>query len=47
VNPVGAPTIGFGDSSNKEMCFTGMYRYPAPASRSNLFECTDTRGIGF
>ncbi len=26
-------TVGFGDSSNQEMCFAGMYRYPkAPAS---------------
>lgn len=32
-------TIGFGDSSNSEMCFAGLYRYPATGS--NLFECTD------
>lgn len=38
-------TIGFGDSSNKEMCFVGMYRYPAAGA--GLFECTDTGGIGF
>jgi hypothetical protein len=45
VNPAGQPAITFGDSSNKEMCFTGMYRYPA--RNAGLFECTDTRGIGF
>ncbi|MBX3161623.1 MAG: hypothetical protein KF773_37025 [Deltaproteobacteria bacterium] len=44
VNNTGSP-IGFGDSSNKEMCFSGMYRYPATAS--NLFQCTDTGGFGF
>jgi hypothetical protein len=36
----------FGDSSDEEMCFTGMYRYPA-ADSNNLFKCTDTGGIGF
>jgi hypothetical protein len=38
---------GFGDSSDEEMCFTGMYRYPASQNGSNLFQCTDTGGIGF
>jgi hypothetical protein len=37
--------VTFGDSSNKEMCFTGMYRYPA--ANAGLFECTDTGGVGF
>jgi Copper type II ascorbate-dependent monooxygenase, C-terminal domain len=45
VNPAGNPAIIFGDSSNKEMCFTGMYRYPA--ENAGLFSCTDTRGVGF
>lgn len=45
VNPTGSPTITFGDSSNKEMCFTGMYRYPA--ADAGLFQCTDTGGVGF
>ncbi|MGE0546647.1 MAG: hypothetical protein AB7O24_19790 [Kofleriaceae bacterium] len=27
-----------GDSSTQEMCFTGLFRYPAP-SNSNLYEC--------
>jgi hypothetical protein len=31
-------TVTFGDSSNNEMCFTGMYRYPA--ANAGLFECT-------
>jgi hypothetical protein len=31
--------VTFGDSSNKEMCFTGLYRYPA--ANSGLFQCTD------
>lgn len=29
-------TVRFGDSSNEEMCFTGMYKYPAGGF---LFEC--------
>jgi hypothetical protein len=37
----------FGDSSTEEMCFSGMYRYPASPSGSNLFQCTDTGGAGF
>jgi len=32
-------TITFGDSSDAEMCFAGLYRYPATGS--SLFECTD------
>ncbi len=32
----GTETITFGDSSNQEMCFTGMYKYPAGG---NLFQC--------
>lgn len=35
-NPDGG-TITFGDSSNMEMCFTGLYTYPPPA---NLFQCS-------
>ncbi|MDQ3296878.1 MAG: hypothetical protein M3619_09850 [Myxococcota bacterium] len=35
--------ITFGDSSNKEMCFTGMYRYPAVGA--GLMECTDNPGF--
>ncbi len=35
VNDTGS-AVGFGDSSNAEMCFTGMYRYPAGGF---LFEC--------
>lgn len=31
-------TVGYGDSSDDEMCFTGLYRYPATSS--NLFACT-------
>lgn len=31
-------TVGYGDSSDDEMCFTGLYRYPA--SSSSLFACT-------
>jgi hypothetical protein len=29
-------TVRFGDSSNEEMCFTGMYKYPAGG---HLFQC--------
>lgn len=32
-------SVPFGDSSDKEMCFTGLYRYPAQGS--GLFQCTD------
>jgi hypothetical protein len=30
--------VQYGDSSDNEMCFTGLYRYPATSS--NLFACT-------
>lgn len=33
-------TIHFGDSSEAEMCLTGLYRFPVVAS-GNLFECTE------
>jgi hypothetical protein len=33
-NTTGA-AVGFGDSSDNEMCFAGMYRYPA--ANSSLF----------
>ncbi|MDB4962056.1 MAG: hypothetical protein JWP01_2055 [Myxococcales bacterium] len=46
INNTGA-MVGFGDSSNNEMCFTGMYRYPAAVPATGLFDCTDTRGFGF
>lgn len=39
INPVNHPDVTFGDSTNEEMCFTGMYRYPA--ANANLFQCTD------
>ncbi len=45
INPSGRPEVRFGDSTNQEMCFTGMYRYPA--ANNGLFQCTDTGGIGF
>lgn len=34
--------VSFGDSSDAEMCFAGLYRYPAQGS--SLFECTDNPG---
>jgi Copper type II ascorbate-dependent monooxygenase, C-terminal domain len=36
VNRTGG-TIGWGDGSDKEMCYTGMYKYPAGGG---LFQCT-------
>ena len=30
--------VHWGDSSTAEMCFAGLYRYPASSS-GNLFEC--------
>lgn len=44
VNP-SKNSVTFGDSSDQEMCFSGLYRYPA--KDSGLFQCTDTGGIGF
>jgi hypothetical protein len=39
-----AAAVTFGESSTKEMCFTGMYRYPA--ANAGLFECTpDNPGL--
>jgi hypothetical protein len=31
--------VTFGDSSNKEMCFVGLYQYPAAGA--GLFDCTN------
>jgi hypothetical protein len=31
--------VTFGDSSDKEMCFTGMYRYPS--QDASVTQCTD------
>lgn len=33
-------TVLFGDSSNQEMCFSGLYRYPA--RNAGIFECTES-----
>lgn len=38
-------TVGWGESSNQEMCFTGLYRYPALGE--GVAKCTDTGGAGF
>ncbi len=38
VNSTGA-TVGWGDSANQEMCFAGLYRYPA--ANAGAFACTD------
>lgn len=35
-------TIMFGDSSNQEMCFTGLYRYPT--QNASVTQCTDIPG---
>jgi hypothetical protein len=42
-NTEGEVDLEWGDSSNKEMCFTGLYRYPKQAAY--LFECS-TGGPG-
>ncbi|NVB77102.1 MAG: hypothetical protein HOV81_01790 [Kofleriaceae bacterium] len=42
VNNTGA-RVTFGDSSDKEMCFAGLYRYPA--QNAGLFQCTDQPGF--
>ena len=36
--------VTFGDSSDTEMCFAGLYRYPARGS--SLFQCTDNPSGG-
>ncbi len=41
VNTTGA-AVRFGESSDNEMCFGGMYRYPA--SNAGLTQCTDVPG---
>jgi hypothetical protein len=41
-NMTGA-NVRFGDSSTDEMCFVGMYRYPA--ANAGLFECSDNPGF--
>jgi hypothetical protein len=38
-NTSSTDTLTFGDSSTKEMCFTGLYRYPKQAI--SLFDCTE------
>ena len=35
--------VTFGESSNQEMCFTGLYRYPA--RNAGLFECASGPGL--
>jgi hypothetical protein len=35
-------SVPFGESSDDEMCFSGMYRYPA--TNAGLFSCTDVPG---
>ncbi len=35
--------VGWGESSNQEMCFTGLYRYPALGE--GIAKCTDTGGF--
>jgi hypothetical protein len=35
--------VTFGESSNDEMCFSGLYRYPA--ANAGLFQCTDNPGF--
>jgi hypothetical protein len=37
--------VGWGESSNEEMCFSGLYRYPA--QNEGIAKCTDTNGVGF
>jgi hypothetical protein len=38
VNATGAP-VGWGAGADQEMCFSGLYRYPA--LREGLCRCTD------
>lgn len=34
--------VTFGDSTNEEMCFTGLYRYPS--QNASITQCTDVPG---
>jgi hypothetical protein len=34
--------VGFGDSTNEEMCFIGLYRYPS--QNASITQCTDVAG---
>jgi hypothetical protein len=38
------PAVGFGESSNQEMCFSGFYRFPA--QNDGRFNCTDAPFAG-
>jgi hypothetical protein len=38
-------SVGFGESSEEEMCFGGFYRFPA--LNEGIAKCTDTGGLGF
>ena len=39
-------TITFGDGSDKEMCFTGMYKYPAGGGKFDCPRGTLFRRVG-
>ena len=41
-NPNTSGSITFGDSTNDEMCFTGLYRYPS--QNASITQCTDVPG---
>ena len=41
-NPSTTQNITFGDSTNEEMCFTGLYRYPS--QNASITQCTDVPG---
>jgi Copper type II ascorbate-dependent monooxygenase, C-terminal domain len=41
-NPMTTGQIRFGDSTNDEMCFTGLYRYPS--QNASITQCTDVPG---
>ena len=38
INGTGS-TVTFGDSSDQEMCFVGIYRYPA--TNAGVFDCVE------
>jgi hypothetical protein len=41
-NPATSGQVRFGDGTNEEMCFTGLYRYPS--QNASITQCTDVPG---
>ena len=42
INTTAINPLTFGDSANAEMCFTGIYKYPADPNGNSLYDCTSS-----